>query len=281
VPFAALPDANGRPLVETHEIVASPSASALAGLRRTAGERPSPKRTLAVLADPVFDRNDERVRSHAVAPGSRDPTLERAMRSFDFAGGILPRLQFTRREARSIAALVPASSLRMELDFAASRGTASDPDLDDYRIVHFATHGLLNDVRPELSGLVLSLVDRDGRDVPGLLTAPDVFNLKLSADLVVLSGCRTSLGKEVRGEGMVGLTRAFMYAGVPRVVASLWPVDDLATAELMKRFYDGMLGPLKLRPAAALRRAQAQMARDPRWRAPYYWAGFQLQGDWR
>ena len=281
VPFAALPDANGRPLVESHEIVASPSASALAGLRRTAGERPSPKRTLAVLADPVFDRNDERVRSRAAAPGSRDLVLERAMRSFDFAGGALPRLQFTRREARSIAALVPASSLRMELDFAASRGTVNDRGLEDYRIVHFATHGLLNDVRPELSGLVLSLVDRDGRDMPGLLTAPDVFNLKLSAELVVLSGCRTSLGKEVRGEGMVGLTRAFMYAGVPRVVASLWPVDDLATAELMKRFYEGMLGPLKLRPAAALRRAQAQMAGDPRWKAPYYWAGFQLQGDWR
>jgi CHAT domain-containing protein len=167
------------------------------------------------------------------------------------------------------------------LDFEASRATVQAADLKDYRFIHFATHGLLNDVRPELSGLVLSLVDREGRPTRGLLTAPDVFNLELDAELVVLSGCRTALGKEIRGEGLIGLTRAFMYAGVPKVVASLWPVDDLTTAELMKRFYEGMLGPAKLRPAAALRRAQARMAADPRWSAPYYWAGFQLQGDWR
>jgi CHAT domain-containing protein len=284
VPFGALPDAQGAPLVATHEVVSAPSASALA-LLREGGARHRPRRTLAVLADPVFDRTDERLhpagRAAALPNSPVRPEVQQATRDFGFAGGRLPRLPFTRSEARSVLALAPRDSRLLAVDFEASRVTLEDPALKDYRVVHFATHGLLNDVRPELSGLILSLVDRQGRDLPGLLTAPDVYNLELGAELVVLSGCRTALGKEVRGEGLVGLTRAFMSAGVPRVVASLWPVEDLATAELMRRFYEGMLGPRKLRPAAALRRAQAQMASHRRWGAPYYWAGFQLQGDWR
>jgi CHAT domain-containing protein len=102
----------------------------------------------------------------------------------------------------------------------------------------------------------------------------------LSADLVVLSACQTALGKDIQGEGLVSLTRAFMYAGAPRVVASLWKVDDVATAELMKRFYRGVLRE-GLGPAAALRAAQLEMSRDSRWAAPYYWAGFVMQGDWQ
>ena len=128
---------------------------------------------------------------------------------------------------------------------------------------------------------MLSLVDREGRPREGFVPASEVFNLSLSADLVVLSACRTALGKEVRGEGLVGLTRAFMYAGSPRVVASLWRVDDAATAELMTRFYAEMLGPRKLRPAAALKEAQARVRSQSRWSDPYYWAGFVLQGEWR
>jgi CHAT domain-containing protein len=147
--------------------------------------------------------------------------------------------------------------------------------------VHFATHGLIDSVHPELSGLVLSLVDREGRAQDGFLPAFEVFNLNLPADLVVLSACRTALGKDIRGEGLVGLTRAFMYAGTPRVVASLWKVDDSATAELMKRLYAGMLGPKRLRPAAALRAAQLGLWRDKAWSAPYYWAAFVLQGEWK
>ena len=95
-----------------------------------------------------------------------------------------------------------------------------------------------------------------------------------------LSACQTALGQDVKGEGLVGLTRAFIYAGAPRVVASLWQVNDLATAELMKKFYRGMLQQ-RLRPAAALRAAQLEMSREPRWKAPYFWAGFVLQGEWR
>jgi CHAT domain-containing protein len=145
--------------------------------------------------------------------------------------------------------------------------------------VHFATHGFLNNSQPELSGLVLSLVDAQGAPRLGFLSAGEVFNLKLSAEMVVLSGCRTALGRQMKGEGVVGLARAFMYAGTSRVLASLWNVDDAATAELMSRLYQGVLAD-GLPPARALQRAQWAMARERRWRQPYYWAGFQLQGDW-
>jgi CHAT domain-containing protein len=146
-------------------------------------------------------------------------------------------------------------------------------------VVHFATHGIINSQHPELSGIVLSLVDQNGQPQNGYLRLYDLYNLKLSADLVVLSACQTALGKEIRGEGLVGLTRGFMYAGAPRVIASLWQIDDRASAEFMKRFYEAMLGQ-KLRPAAALRAAQVTMSKDPRWREPHYWAAFTLQGEW-
>jgi CHAT domain-containing protein len=166
------------------------------------------------------------------------------------------------------------------LDFRASRATATSPELSQYRIVHFATHGLLNSEHPELSGLVLSLVDAKGKPEEGFLELEDIYNLNLHADLVVLSACETGLGKEISGEGLVGLTRGFMYAGASRVVASLWKVSDIATAKLMAEFYRAMEKD-GLAPAAALRQAQVEMWKQPRWRSPYYWAAFQLQGEWK
>jgi len=152
--------------------------------------------------------------------------------------------------------------------------------LAQFRIVHFATHGLINSEHPELSGLAHSLVEEEGRPQDGFLRAHDVYNMKLGVDLVVLSACQTALGKQIKGEGLVGLVRGFMYAGAPRVVASLWDVKDEATAELMKRLYQGMLKE-GLRPAAALRAAQVSLRKEPLWEAPYYWAGFVLQGEWK
>jgi CHAT domain-containing protein len=96
---------------------------------------------------------------------------------------------------------------------------------------------------------------------------------------VVLSGCRTGLGKEIKGEGLIGMTRGFMYAGSARVLVSLWSVHDEATAALMARFYQGVLGPRRLPPASALRAAQLALWREKRWQAPYYWAAFTLQGE--
>ena len=166
------------------------------------------------------------------------------------------------------------------MDFAASRATATSPDLAQYRMVHFATHGLLNNVHPELSGVVLSLVDEKGADTDSFLRLHDIFNLNLPAELVVLSACETGLGKDVQGEGLVGLTRGFMYAGAKRVAVSLWSVNDTATAELMKRFYQQMLEK-GVNPVAALRAAQLEMLKSEQWKAPYYWAAFVVQGEWR
>jgi CHAT domain-containing protein len=177
--------------------------------------------------------------------------------------------------------LVPGGKGRLAVDFEANHETAISAGLSGYRILHFATHGLINSAHPELSGIVLSLVNEKGEEQDGFLRLHEIYNLNLSADLVVLSGCQTALGKEIKGEGLVGLTRGFMYAGAARVVASLWSVQDDATAELMKRFYQKMLGKAQMRPAAALRAAQVETWKTRRWQSPFYWASFILQGEWR
>jgi CHAT domain-containing protein/Tfp pilus assembly protein PilF len=309
IPFAALPapspgnddgrnsGAEPQPLFVEHEIVSLPSASTLATLRReTAGRKPAPK-SLAVLADPVFTDDDTRVSRNVEKAGAKEKTrsadsdeinigslqMTRSGRETGVIGaeGAFGRLLSTRREAAAILALVPERERMQALDFEASRTTALRPELGEYRIVHFATHGLLNNVHPELSGLVLSLVDEGGKQRDGFLRLQDIYNLKLSAELVALSACQTGLGKEIKGEGLIGLTRGFMYAGAPRIVASLWKVDDRATSELMKQFYQGMLGPQALRPAGALRQAQLSIWKQKQWREPYYWAAFVLQGEWK
>ncbi len=309
VPFAALPECGMRnaecgikpktlrtphsalrtPLIVNHEIITLPSASTLGVLRRASAGRAAAPKTLALFADPVFDRQDERVRQAATMPSLttvalRDLTASltaKAVAPVESARAVpLLRLPASRQEAEAIAALVPESHRTLALDFDAARATVLSEDLSQYRYVHFATHGLLNNEHPELSGLALSLVDRQGVTQEGFLRTMDVFNLKLNAELVVLSGCQTALGKEIRGEGLVGLSRGFMYAGARRVLASLWQVNDAATAELMQRFYQGMLREPKLAPSAALRAAQLSMWRNPRWQAPYYWAAFTLQGEW-
>jgi CHAT domain-containing protein len=283
------------PLIVEHEIIMLPSASTLAVLRRETAGRPIAPKAIAALADPVFTRDDPRLERARLAAGARaaeasplatralEEPLERAVKEVGLSndGLKLPRLLNTRREAAGILALAPESERRQALDFEASRATATGAELAQYRMIHFATHGFLNSERPSLSGIALSLFDEQGRRQDGFLRLMDIYNLKLPAELVVLSACQTGLGQEIRGEGLIGLTRGFMYAGAPRVVASLWQVDDRATAELMKRFYQGMLGGERLRPAAALRAAQVAMWRQAQWRDPYYWAAFVLQGEWK
>jgi tetratricopeptide (TPR) repeat protein len=266
-------------LIAEHEIVYLPSASTLGVLRRElAGRKPAAK-TVAVLADPVFDKDDARVKSSDIAQAGQEapPDLTRAIND---VRGELKRLLLTRDEAEAILSVAPGTDGFGALDFRANRATVTSDELSRYRIVHFATHGLLNSEHPELSGVVLSLVDERGQPQDGFLRLHEIFNLRLPAELVVLSACQTGLGKEVKGEGLVGLTRGFMYAGAARVVASLWQVDDAATAELMKRFYRRMLKD-GMRPAAALRAAQIEMWRRPQWQSPYYWCGFVLQGEWK
>ena len=299
VPFAALPVVNvgststnrqrrvTRPLIEEHEIINLPSASTLAVIRNEVKGRNRAPKSVMALADPVFTKDDERVKPVSdkapVRGESIDPRqlIKAAEETGVASDGLhVPRLPGTRREAEQIVAMVPSSEARLALDFAASRDTATSAELGQYRYVHFSTHGLLDSVHPELSGLVLSLVNERGEAQDGFLRAHEIFNLKLSPEAAVLSACQTGMGNNIRGEGLVSLTRGFMYAGAPRVVVSLWGVSDLGTTELMVRLYHGMLKE-GMRPAAALRAAQISLMNDKRWASPYYWAPFTLHGEWR
>jgi CHAT domain-containing protein len=300
VPFAALPVGRvPRPLIADHEIVNLPSASTLAVVRSEVAGRPMAPRSLAVLADPVFMKDDERIKQvrykdtvgdrprWVTKPRRDESTMDRQLvkaaaedTGVASEGLYIPRLPGTRQEAEQIAAMVPVLERRLALDFAASRDTATSAELGQYRYVHFSTHGLLNSVHPELSGVVLSLVNERGEAQDGFLRAHEFFNLKLPAEVVVLSACQTGIGKTLRGEGLVSLTRGVMYAGAPRVVVSLWGVSDWGTTELMVRLYQGMLKE-DMRPAAALRAAQKSLMNEKRWASPYYWAPFTLQGEWR
>jgi CHAT domain-containing protein len=270
-----------RPLVLDHEIAYLPSASTLAVLRRGAGEREVPQKTLAVFADPIFSREELKrehtgSRPHPKEAGMR--ALRTALRNGSMIEGNLPRLPSSRIEAEAILGEAAGRDVFLALGLDASLATLRSADLSQYHFIHFATHGLIDSENPELSSLVLSLVDAKGERQNGFLRLHDIYNMRLRADLVVLSACETAMGKEIRGEGLVSLTRGFMHAGAARVMASLWKIDDEATAELMKRFYGKMLR-RQQRPATALREAQLEMWRQRRWRSPFYWAGFVLQGD--
>jgi CHAT domain-containing protein len=282
LPFAALPDPDSTadclesaPLVVAHEITYLPSASTLAVLREER-ERPSPSGLVAVLADPVFDAEDPRVVDGAPAlPTGATTALSQ---SSDDGGPTFHRLPSTRDEAEAILELVPAARSYRALGFEASKETVLSGRLAGYRFLHFATHGMLNTEQPALSGLVLSQTDSAGRPVDGFLRAHEIYNLDLPAELVVLGACETALGAEVKGEGLIGLSRGFMYAGASRVMVSLWQVSDRTTADLMASFYRRMLEQ-GLPPAAALRSAQLEiLERKPQ---PFYWAPFVVQGEWR
>lgn len=301
VPFGALPIpsvANAKaassgqplvPLIASHVVIYEPSASVLALIRRDS-RRAAPG-TVAVIADPVFSKRDERVHSglkidNAINAISREDTLY--LKSLRDAGDIgsvdgslrLVRLAYSRKEAEAIIAVAGPGSSLSALDFEASRSKALSDELRQFKIVHLATHGILDSANPELSGLVFSLVNKEGKPTRGFLRLGDIYNLNLPADLVVLSACETAIGPEFKSEGLTGLTRGFMYAGAARVVASLWKVDDAATAELMKRFYTYMLDQ-KMSPVEALRRAQLDISTlKEEWRPGFYWAGFVLQGEW-
>ncbi len=282
VPFAALSAASRRPLILDHELVNIPSVSAFAVQRQNLAQRQPAPKAVAVIADPVFSIADPRFKA---APQVDQSAAQSSTRIIEHTLGTgkgqlsIPRLPFTRQEADRILAIAPAASSLKAVDFRANRSIATSDELSKYRYVHFATHGYLDTSRSGLSAIVLSLVDETGKPQDGFLRTHDIYNLKLPAELVVLSACETGLGKDVQGEGLEGLMRAFMYAGARRVVVSLWNVNDRATAELMQRLYAGMLRSGKT-PAAALRAAQIEMLRTAQWQSPYYWAAFVMQGEW-
>jgi CHAT domain-containing protein len=290
VPFAALPDpgapaVNGRQplLVEGHPIIYLPSASVGATLRqeRRSGPLRGPGPLIAVLADPVFDASDPRVKHNGVTPtppgNAARGELTRSVRDLGMAE--LDRLPFSRHEAEAIQRLWRPGEVLPVFDFAASRDVLKDAQWLQAPILHFATHSLLDDRQPELSGLVFSLVNPDGTPrTDGFLRLHDIYGLNLKADLVVLSACETGVGKEMRGEGLLGITHGFMSIGVPAMVVSVWKVEDEATAELMARFYRQLYE--GKRPPEALQEAQKSMLRESRWSDPMLWAGFIFMGDY-
>jgi CHAT domain-containing protein len=331
VPFSALPppeqnsfptsaklndkgDAAPTSLLARHEISLLPSVSVLVASRQRSKDLPTPPKTVAIIADPVFERDDDRIRTYlstakgVTAPSrvrgslrsassqansgtnaqvesrrqSNEALLSQVLRDTgaDIGAGNLSRLFATQFEAQGILSLTDPGQSFAALNFEANRQVLTNERLKDYRIIHIATHGFLDNEHPELSGIVLSLYDQKGQPQNGFIQIRDIYDLDLNADMVVLSACQTGLGKDVKGEGVTGLARAFMSAGARRVVASLWKVDDDATAELMTDFYRHLLKE-KMTPSAALRAAQLEIAAQRRWRQPFYWAGFFLSGDFR
>ena len=260
-------------------------------MREEAARRRPHAKTLAAFGDPVFLSNYamrkgagrgievaelRRMESEGLVSRLRDVEVEgdamnpASARPLFFAGLELANL-------RTVAA---GADPLVASGFDATRERLQATDLSEFAILHIATHGLLDPLRPDNSGLLLSTVDAEGRERGGFVGLRDIYSLRAPVGLVVLSACRTALGKEVRGEGMIGLTRGFMYAGASSVVSSLWKVDDEATSELMRRFYENVLR-RGMTPAEALGAAQNSIRQEPRWRAPYYWAAFTLQGEYR
>lgn len=284
IPFAGMALPRGRQplpvLVSRYEIVMLPSASALATLRTVTANRPQAKPLAAIFADPVFEANDSRMRSahsHFTAAAKPPSDLRTAMRDVN-RSAVIRRLPGSGDEAKAIREALGKNEVLVVTGFEATREKVLSGMLSQYRIVHFATHGVIDAKHPEMSGLILSLLDDRGRRIDGYLRLGDIYKLRLSADLVVLSACDSAMGKDLESEGIIGLPRGFLHAGAKTVIASLWKVEDSATAELMKDFYARIHNGAS--PAEALRGAQLEMSRSPDWSAPFYWAGFVLQGDY-
>ena len=274
--FASLP-ANGcdpdpgPPLITAHQVVMIPSLSVFLMQQKPVASLAFPKE-VAILADPVFDSGDERVQ---VESSDLHSAHDAAAAKMKMQGPALPRLAGTAQEAAGIADIVGADKVSLFLGFNASLDTILSPAMRDYRILHLATHGVLDMATPGLSGLVLSMVSPEGHPVGGFLKIDDIASLRLPAELVVLSSCDSGAGDNLGGEGVTGLPHAFLEAGARRVVSSLWSVDDTTTRQLMVDFYREMFlnG---ADPAEALRRSQLKMMARPRRSAPYYWAGFEI-----
>ncbi|MBB5055478.1 CHAT domain-containing protein [Granulicella aggregans] len=282
LPFGALATADGTKLVEQNDITILPSVSALMALRKSTASRPEPQNKVVVIADPLYELPGINGKSSPNAIASRtilrSRELTRALTDLHLPGTI-PSLPGSRLEASSIQKIIGVSGTRLVLGAEASRNTVLGGAFAQARVVHFATHGLLDARRPENSGLVLAMFNAQGKPQDGYLRMGDIHSLHLSAELVVLSSCESALGKDMGSEGIVGLPRAFLYAGAQRVIASLWKVDDEASAILMAYFYRELKDGRS--PAAALNRAQLRMARNQKFHDPYFWAAFFIEGEFQ
>jgi len=279
-------------LVKTNEVIYAPSASVVGAIKQQRTKNDS--RAMLIIADPVFNSNDARAQKKTAAAASDAEVRGLGIQSaVTDVGGSAPapnaqmeglplmRLNGTRTEADQIAKLAKTSGGQADvwLDLDANEDNLDARDISKYRVIHVATHGLLNAERPQFTGVVLSLVGNKTHD--GFVRTDEVFNLRLGSPLVMLSACETGLGKEKRGEGVMGLTRAFMYAGAPTVGVSLWSVADKSTADLMTDFYRRLFSSTQgTTSSGALRGAQLAMISGKKYSAPFFWAPFVLVGDW-
>jgi CHAT domain-containing protein/tetratricopeptide (TPR) repeat protein len=284
VPFAALPirDIHGGQsvLAEKYDVIVLPSASVLAAIRKTTGTRPRPPLPAAVFADPVFQRDDPRVDPSATPANQAKTTscAKRILNEIEPGAEYLFDLRGTHEQAEAAQRYL-GKKVYVAEGFQATLKKLHSLDLTAYRLLQFATHGLMSEKHPELSAVILSLVTKNGAPQDGCLGLAEVNGLKLAADLVVLSSCDSARGKELSSEGIIGLPRSFLRAGARSVIATLWKVDSAATTELMVEFYRH-LGRGES-PALALRNSQLYIRNDPRWSKEYFWAAFVLQGDYR
>ena len=279
-PLSALPlpdSENDEPLVQTNEVIYQPSAQTLALLTKTHNKPLAQRRDLLIFSDPVFTTSDSRLSGNGEQTANTEVTRSDSFRFVESLSS-LARLPGSGTEAASITDIVGGSTIDAFSGFAATREQLLNAKLADYKILHFATHGVINNERPELSGIVMSRYNKNGHQIDEFIRLADIYAMHLNADLVVLSACETGTGKEVRGEGIMGLNSAFLQAGASTVLASLWKVEDGASQILMKEFYTGISSG-GLTPSESLRRAQMKLAADPRYRSPFYWAAFTLQGD--
>jgi CHAT domain-containing protein len=266
IPFSSLINPlNSKYLIETNEILTLSSASLLSFIRETKNQN-APAKKLAIFADPVYSSSDARIQVKSKTAPQKG--------IYD-----LPRLFASRFEAERISSLLPLTDVLVKKDFEASRDSFFSSNLDNYQILHFAAHAFANDKQPELSSIALSFYNEQGEEVQGFLRTNDILRLNLNSDLVVLSACQTGLGKQIKGEGIVSLGQSFFSVGTKRLIVSLWDVDDKVTAELMSKFYQKHLIE-KRNISSSLREAQLEILRDNRWKSPFYWAAFTLEGDW-
>lgn len=290
-PVSALPfpvtdaqkDAN-KPFLMTNEILYEPSATTLELLLKLPQDHQASKKNLLIFSDPVVSRNDKRISNAKIVETKSTKPFQRSVSENlpkpTTTIDSLQRLYASGNEAESLLATFGFNSTTIISGFDANRQNLMNFDLENYKIIHFATHGSLDENRPELSGIVLSRFDEKGDQMEGLVRLQDIYSLNLSANLVVLSACDTGIGKDIKGEGLMSLTNAFLQNGAKSVVSSRWKVDDFAALELMEDFYQ-ILSNEQITPSQALRKAQINMLKDSRFNSPYYWAAFTIQGDFR
>ena len=283
-PISALPFPNSEseePILLTNEMIYEPSAQTLSLLSKNGNQEGRAEKTLLIFSDPVFNNSDWRLSDEIKSSVNVKQNNDSADK-FRYVESLntLQRLEASKTEAEQIIKIVGGSNSTSFSGFAANRENLLKVNAADYKIIHFATHALVNEKRPELSGIILSRFDENGAKLDETFRINDIYSLNLNADLIVLSACNTGLGKEVKGEGLQSLNNAFLQVGAKSVIASLWKVEDNAAHELMKNFYEE-LATESVAPSEALRRAKIKLRQNPQYRSPFYWAAFTVQGDFR